>query len=174
MAEGLLREQFSRAGVDARVRSAGLLTEDRSASGHGVDAMARRGIDISNHRSRIMTPADIVPADLIIGMELQHVREVAVLVVDAFARTFTLPELARRAMQLGPRSDDESPEAWIARASAGRRPTEMLGRRPADEVADPIGRSAREYEATAGELEHLVATVVGHLFPSGNGGRACA
>ena len=42
----------------------------------------------------------------------------------------------------------------------------MLGSRPEDEIADPIGRSARDYEATAVEIEDLVDTVVGHLFPT--------
>ena len=97
MAEGLLRDRFERAGIDARVHSAGLVTERQPASAHGVDAMSRRGIDIGTHRSRLLAAGDVRDADLIIGMELQHVREVAVLDRDAFARTFTLPELARTA-----------------------------------------------------------------------------
>ncbi len=177
MAEGLLRERLGRAGVDAHVHSAGLVTEDRRASDHGVTAMSRRGIDISAHRSRRLAAGLITSADLIVGMELQHVREVAVLDRAAFDRAFTLPELARTAERLGPRRSDETVESWIRRASEGRRPSDMLGTRPDDEVADPIGRSAREYEATARQLEALVDTVVAHLFPhehpSGPGGHQC-
>ena len=166
MAEGLLRQHFERAGIDAHVRSAGLVTQNQPASVHGVDAMARRGIDISGHRSRLLDAEDVRDADLIIGMELQHVREVAVLDRDAFARTFTLPALARAAEAVGPRGAGESIEAWIRRAGAGRQTADMLGSRPEDEVADPIGRSARDYEATAVEIERYVDTVVGHLFPT--------
>ncbi len=166
MAEGLLREQFARAGVDAHVHSAGLVTQHQPASAYGVDAMARRGIDIRQHRSRLLAAADVRDADLIIGMELQHVREVAVLDRDAFARTFTLPQLARAAEAIGSRVAGESVDAWIRRAGAGRRPADMLGSRSEDEVADPIGRSAGDYEATAVEIEGLIDTVVGHLFPT--------
>ncbi len=166
MAEGLLREQFARAGVDAHVHSAGLVTQNQPASAYGVAAMARRGIDIGEHRSRLLAAADVRDADLIIGMELQHVREVAVLDRDAFARTFTLPQLARAAQAIGPRAADESVAAWIRRAGVGRRPADMLGSRPEDEVEDPIGRSASDYEATAVEIEGLIDTVVGHLFPT--------
>lgn len=173
MAEGLLRDRLARAGVDAHVHSAGLVTEDRPASEHGVTAMSRRGIDIGHHRSRRLAADLASAADLILGMELQHIREVAVLDRDAFERAFTLPELARAARDLGPRSAGESPAEWIRRAGTGRRPADMLGSRPADEVADPIGRSAREYEATAAQLEDLVGTIVDHLFPE-HGDNTCA
>lgn len=173
MAEGLMRAALERAGVAGNVHSVGLVTEHRPASAHGVTAMSRRGIDISSHRSRIVMPSHIAPADLILCMELQHVREVAVLDMRAFPRTFTLPELARKAPQLGMRRPDESVEDWIARASAGRRPTDMLGTRPADEIADPLGGSLRDYETTAVELEDHIDTVVSHLFPTNHGGASC-
>lgn len=165
MAEGLFRRDLAAAGVDAVVESAGLVTQGQEASRHGIDAMARRGVDIDAHRSRRVSTYLIDAADLIVGMERQHVREVAVTDGDAFARTFTLPELARAAQALGPRGPTESLEAWLARAADGRRPTDLLGYDPADEVADPIGRSAKHYERTAVEIEGLVRTVVDHLFP---------
>lgn len=165
MAEGLLRQRLGQAGVRARVRSAGLVTEDRPASDHGVDAMSRRGIDIAGHRSRRLVAELVEPADLVIGMELQHVREVAVLDMGAFGRAFTLPELARRVRAIGPRRDGEPVGSYLERAGADREPSDLLGHRPEDEVADPIGRSAREYERTAAQLEGLIATVVDHLFP---------
>ena len=95
-------------------------------------------------------------------------REVAVLDADAFARTFTLPELARRLRAIGPRPAATSVSEYLSQASAGRRPSDMLGvgRRPEDEVADPIGRPSREYERTAAELEDLVGVVVDPLFPA--------
>ena len=166
MAEGLLRHRLTAAGVDATVHSAGLVTEDRPASEHGVDAMARRGIDIGNHRSRRLVADLVFPADLIIGMELQHVREVAVLDMEAFPRTFTLPELARRLQAIGPRPAGTPVADHLALASAGRRTGDLLGRRPEDEIADPIGRPARAYERTAAQLEQLVAVVVDHLVPT--------
>lgn len=166
MAAGLFRQRLTERGVPARVMSAGLLFDDREASRNGVSAMARRGIDIADHRSQKLSPGLVGGADLIVGMERQHVREVAVTDPDAFARTFTLPELARRARDLGPRRPDEDPAEWVRRAGVGRRTSDMLGADPADEVADPYGLSPRRYEATAVELEDLVTTVVDSLFPA--------
>ncbi len=165
MAEGLFRRDLAAAGVDAVVESAGLVTQGQEASAHGVDAMARRGIDIEAHRSRRLSGYLVDEADLIVGMERQHVREVAVLDHEAFARTFTLPELARLAQETGPRGRHERLEDWLAFVGEGRRPTDLLGFDPDDEVADPIGRSAQHYERTAAEIEGLVRTVVDHLFP---------
>ncbi len=79
MAEGLLGQRLAGRGVDATVHSAGLVTENQPASDHGVDAMARRGIDISGHRSRRLDAGMVAGADLVVGMERQHVREAAVL-----------------------------------------------------------------------------------------------
>jgi protein-tyrosine phosphatase len=165
MAEGLLRHRLQDAGIPARVHSAGLVTEDRPASEHGVTAMARRGVDIAEHRSRRLALEMVRDADLILGMERQHVREVAVLAPEAFAKAFTIRDLARRAEVGGPRGGDESIAEWLRWVAAGRRPTDLLGIDPSDEVADPIGRPARDYERTAAQLEELVSVIVDHLFP---------
>lgn len=165
MAMGLLRHHLDERAIPNRVLSAGLITEGREASGHGVDAMVRRGIDIGSHLSQKISAPLVGGADLILCMERQHVREVAVTDSAAFARTFTLPELARRATELGERPDDETPEQWIERAGRGRRASDFLRDDPSDEVGDPIGQSARRYEETAVELDGLIATVVDHLFP---------
>lgn len=166
MAEGLLRHRLAAVGVDATVHSAGLVTEDRPPSEFGIDAMARRGIDITGHRSRRLVADLVSPADLIIGMELQHVREVAVLDMDALPKTFTLPELARRLRAVGHRPAGTPIADHLARAAAGRSTADLIGQRPDDEVADPIGRPSRDYERTAVQLEELVGTVVDHLFPT--------
>ena len=165
MAAGLLSRKLAEVGADATVVSAGLLVDGRPASDHGVTAMRRRGIDIVDHRSQRVSRELVERADLIVAMERRHVREVAVLDSAAFARTFTLPELARRAQVGGPRSADESVEEWLDWIGAGRRPTDLLSESAEDEIADPIGRSAREYEKTAVELEALVDVVVDHLIP---------
>ena len=165
MAEGLLRQRLGAAGVPARVHSAGLVTEDRPASEHGITAMGRRGIDIAGHRSRRLVSEMVEDADLVLGMERQHIREVAVLAPDAFPKAFTIRDLARRAQVGGRRSRDETVQEWLHWIGAGRRPSDLLGTDPSDEVADPIGRPARDYERTAAQLEELVSAIVDHLFP---------
>lgn len=166
MAVGLLRSRLAAAGVDATVSSAGLVTVDRPASDHGVTAMASRGIDISDHRSRYLDRQQLEAADLVLCMERQHVREAVVLLPDAFQRTFTVPELARRARDTGPRLPDEAVDVWLRRLGAGRTTRDLLGGSSADEVADPYGGTKREYERTAVELEELIDTIVEHLHPA--------
>ena len=165
MAEGLFRRRLTERGIGASVRSCGLVTEGQPASAHSVSAMARRGIDIEAHRSRLLERSLVHGADLVVGMERQHVREAVVLDPDAFIKSFTLPELVRRGRAIGERKPAEPVGDWLARAAAGRLPTDLLGHDPADEIADPIGRSAKRYEQTATELESLVHAAVDLLFP---------
>ncbi len=167
MGEALLGHRLAQAGVDAHVHSAGLVSEGVPASANGVRAMARRGLDLDAHRSRPLTPALVAGADLVLGMAREHVREAVALDPDAFTRSFTLRELARRGARIGPRRPDEDLASWLQRAGAGRRATDLLGEHPDDDVADPIGRSRRTYERCAGDLETLVDQIATLAFPAG-------
>lgn len=69
MAEGLLRARFLRLG-HGTVESAGIAAlVGRPAERHAIDVMARRGIDISAHRARQLTPELLAGADLVLVME---------------------------------------------------------------------------------------------------------
>jgi protein-tyrosine phosphatase len=166
MAEVLLADELSRRGVDATVHSAGLLEDGRPASEHSVRVMADRGLDISRHASRVMTPEMLDGADLIIAMERRHVREAAVLAPDRWPRAFTLRELERRLTAAGPRPAAVPLEDWLTEIAADRTPSDHLGESPADDVEDPIGRSLRTYRKCAESLDGLVASVVDHLWPT--------
>lgn len=165
MAAGLLAELLDRTEVACTVGSAGFLTEDRPASDHGVALMQERGIDLAGHRSRRLTSELVADADLVLCMERAHVREVAVLHPDAFDRTFTLPELARRATEAGPRLPDETVGDWLRRVGRERRPGDLVAHVPEDEVPDPYGGPRREYRRTAEQIEALLRVVVEHLHP---------
>ena len=166
MAEVLLADALSRRRVAARVSSAGLLEDGRPASEHSVACMADRGLDLSGHASRAMTPELLGAADLLLGMERRHVREAAVMAPGSWPRAFTLRELARLAAEAGPRPDDVALGDWLTRLSDGRTPAAHLGASRDDDVADPIGRSVRTYRRCATDLEQLVGTVVDHLWPT--------
>jgi protein-tyrosine phosphatase len=166
MAEVLLAEALARRGVAAHVTSAGLLEDGRPVSEHSVTCMADRGLDLTGHTSRLMTPELLAHADLVIGMERRHVREAAVLDRDSWPRAFTLRELARRAGEAGPRPADVALADWLAQLSADRSPSAHLGAAKGDDVADPIGRSLRTYRRCATDLEQLVTTVVDLLWPA--------
>ncbi len=165
MAEVMLRHRLGDRGVPAAISSAGFVTQDRPASPPAVELLAGRGMDLQGHRSRRITADHLVEPDLVLCMERMHVREIAVLDRDAFARTFTLPDLARRARAHGPRRDGEGVSDWLARIGAGRRPSDVLGVAPEDEVPDPYGRPTAAYRRTAETLDELLDIVVSHLFP---------
>lgn len=165
MAAGLLRHRLDAAGADATVISAGLLTEGEPASAHGVDVLAQRGIDLSEHRSQRIATDLLARADLVLAMERRHVREAAVRHRDVFPRAFTLPEFVRRGRAVGPRPAAVPVDDWIARVGAGRQLADLLGDDPADDVADPYGLGRRDYERTAKLLEGLVDQTVALLFP---------
>lgn len=70
MAEGLFRHI---AGPNYRALSAGISAMDNfSASPETIQVMAGRGVDVSGHRSRRLTPALIEQADRIYAMERLH------------------------------------------------------------------------------------------------------
>ena len=117
-----MRHRAEQEGLDLTVSSAGILFDDRPATEEAVDALARLGIDLSSHRSRVFDADMIRAADLVIGMERLHAREAVVLAPETFGHTFTLKELVRRGESVGPRRH-EPVEDWMALTSLGRRTT---------------------------------------------------
>lgn len=164
MAEVLLQHQLDRSGVEARVHSAGEIRGGVPASPGSVRAMASRGLDLDDHRSRRMTAELVTGADLVVGMARRHLREAVLACPEAWPRTFTLKELVRRGEAAGPRAADESLAAWLERVVEGRRPADLLGDDLADDVVDPIGSADHVYEATAVELAELIDRLVELAF----------
>ena len=165
MGEVLLARGLEARGVTAEVASAGFLTEDRPPPDEVVELMADRGIDVSGHRSRIVTPELLEEADLVVGMAREHVRDAAVEAPGCFGRTFTLKELVRRGTEAGGVAPGESVDAWLARVGADRTPAQLLGAAADDDVTDPIGRRQRVYRRVADEIEVLTDQLVGLLAP---------
>ena len=89
MAEALLRAALAKRGEGLghlRVASCGLAAAPgEAASPHSVKAMARIGLDIAAHRSRLLSPADLDRSLVVFGMTGSH--------LDALAHRFDrLPE----------------------------------------------------------------------------------
>jgi protein-tyrosine phosphatase len=156
MAEALLRARLAERGVDGvHVHSAGLLPGGEPAT---PDArLAVPGLD--GHVSRQLTKALVEGADLVVAMTRQHLREAAVRVPGAFARTFTLRDLVRRAERAGARGDEPF-DAWLAALGSDRRAGDYVRDDADDDIADPVGRPLAEYEATARELDVLLTRFV--------------
>jgi protein-tyrosine phosphatase len=160
MAEGLLRNLSKGAGVDAQIRSAGLLPGGAPPTPEAIAVMADQATDIAGHVSRALDAEAARSASLVIGMTRHHVREAVVTYGSDIERTFTLKELVRRGEEVGPRHPDETLVAWLARVGSGRRTVDLMGDDEGDDIADPVGRPRSVYEATARELETLLRQLV--------------
>jgi protein-tyrosine-phosphatase len=159
MAQGLLSARLAARGVPVPVASAGLLAGGRPPP-EVISVIAARGIDVSRHRSRVVTADDVAAADLILGLASEHVRHAVVLAPEAWPRAFTIRELVRRGRQSGPRAPGEPLSEWLTQAADGRGRADLLGSRPADDVADPAGGPLRGYRATADLLDQLTGDLV--------------
>lgn len=70
-------ERLRAAGLDLKVESAGFIGPGRSPPEEAVQMAAERGVDVSGHRSRQFTLADLSPETLILVMEPGHVDRLA-------------------------------------------------------------------------------------------------
>ncbi len=160
MTEALLARRLAAAGVAGRVRSAGLLGQGEPVPPEAVAAITGYGLDLTRHRSRLVTAAELRGADLVLAMAREHVRHAVVTEPTAWPRTFTLRELLRRGQQGGPRMPGEPLASWLARLQNGRDRVALLGDSPDDDVADPMGGPAHGYVMTATLLDELVGALV--------------
>lgn len=168
--ESMLAEQLDEQRGGAVVRSSGFGPEGIPAIDDAVEAMRRRGLDVTEHRSRSTTPALVDGADLILTAERAHVVKIAALSGDALARAMTLPEFLTRAGD-GADARDGDVRAWVESLTADRSAGVYL-REPVPEVADPTGSMPRAFEAAAAAIEQQCGEVVRHLVRVQRGGTA--
>jgi protein-tyrosine phosphatase len=172
MAEALLRQQLASLDELVTVASAGTAAVAQPASAGAVIVMAERGIDLSGHRGQRLSRTLLEPADVVLGMTREHVREACVLSPDAWSRSFTLKELVRRAGGGQPRRASESMSGWLEEVGSGRLRADLLGDDPTDDVADPMGSPVADYRDTAAELDVLIRQLVAVVWPRAMAGPA--
>ena len=163
-----------RAATDARDAAAEIVTAGLRGTGRRVTDEtailgARRDLDLARHRSRPVTAGLVTEADLVIGMERTHVREVVAIDATAWPRAFTLKELVRRGEAVGPRRPEEPLGDWLDRVGEGRVGRELLGSSPDDDVPDPTGGPIAEHEDLVAELDEQVGRLVALAWPPGPG-----
>lgn len=127
-----------------------------------VSAAAAVGIDLGGHVSRTLDRSmlDTDGPDLVVTMTREHLRDVVSLDPGAWPRTFTLKELARRALSTEAPSAGESFEDWRRRLGQVRQASAMLKPDPADDVSDPYGRPAKFHTEMVAELSQAIDQVV--------------
>lgn len=131
------------------------------ATSEAIDVLARRGVDLSRHRSRGVDPRAVGAADLVVAMTSVHVRELSGLdesVGDKLRLLKELPELASWARHNRTVTDSRS---GLEALLAAPRPEP----RRALDVDDPIGLPISAYERCAGEIEVGIRALADTLCP---------
>ena len=138
LAEAIARHRLEELGWDhVEVRSAGASAgEGAPASGGAVTVAGRRGLDVSGHRTRALSPELVQWADLILAMGPGHLLRALELGGDG--RTALLTAFAQ-----GDEDSEPDPEG----------------------VPDPWGGDDSAYERTFDALEDLVAKALRRLEP---------
>ncbi len=166
LAGAFLQRAVDRRGLAVDVRTAGVhAVAGRPATPGTVAAARTLGVDLRDHESRALDPALLAGADLVLGMERLHVREAVVLDAGVWRRSFTLPDLVRRAEAGGARRPDESLRAWLEFLSAGRDRMALMGASPDDDVRDPTSDRTVDHPGTAAYLDDLAERLVGLAWP---------
>jgi protein-tyrosine-phosphatase len=120
-AEAVLRRALDSAGLPIGVESAGFSTPNRASPAEAIGAAARRGLDLSAHKSRVVSRVSLDASDLIVVMD------------PWLRRAVTVRQSERRVLVLG----DLDPEPI-----ASREITDPLGG-PAAVYSDCYGRIDR-------------------------------
>jgi protein-tyrosine phosphatase len=163
----LLRRQLGEVGaVTVSVSSAGILEAEVGPPSLLVEEGHRFGIDLGSHVARMVDSAMIEEADLVVGLAREHVREVVVAAPDSFPKSFTLREIARRGLEVGPRGQTENLEDWLARLQEGRQRRDLMGDSPSDDIADPMGGTSGDYRQMLLEVSALTLALRDLAWPS--------
>ncbi len=138
---------LSRAVPEVRVSTRGThVIDGLPMSWRTRDAIVSIGCRADGHRSRQLTAADLVDADMVLAMACEHVEYVRRVHPDAARRTITLKRLARDAVAL----DGSLPE----RLAALDLDQVVLG--AWEDVADPAGAEVPVFLACAQEIARLL------------------
>jgi protein-tyrosine-phosphatase len=138
MAEAIARERAEALGWDhVEVASAGVAAYEGSPASDGaVRAAEVHGLDLSAHRSRLLTPGRAQEADLILTMSPDHLM---------------------RVVEVG-----GGERAALLTSYAGGHPDGF----PSTSIPDPIGGSDEEYQQTFTLLRDLIDRVLERLQPT--------
>ena len=128
--------------------------------------MRSLGLDLSQHRSRMVTADAVMAADLVIGMSRQHVVDLAVLAPGAWDRCFTFADALRRAESAGPRLRSEGVEQWVSRLHGDRTRSSLLMLPFSEDIPDPIGGRPQHYRRVRNDLAGLTARLAVLLSPA--------
>lgn len=128
-----------------------------------VPLLVAAGASADGFVARQVTEAMVRDADLVLPLTRAHRSAVVQLVPAAVRRTFTLLELARLAVAVGPDALPAGPPAERLRALlplAAAQRGHVQADAAADDVLDPYGRDDAVYAESFGLIEPAVRTIV--------------
>ncbi len=151
IAEGFLRSDAARLGLNIDVRSTGTHAwTGRAATIEGRRVMNDYGVSIDDHRTLELDEALVDWADLIIGMSREHARDTVRAFPAVADRTFTMKGFLEMLPLLPPYVDTES---WLRAAAATREVADSVA---SPDIDDPIGEREAAYRRVAAEIRELV------------------
>ncbi len=162
-AEGLLRRELEYLSPgEFLVSSAGTQAIETSQIHPEIVQLANRaGLSLDGHVPRQLSEAMVANADLVIGMDRTHRREIVQISPKSLKTTFTLREFARILPNI-PADQNASPaDRWrLLVAKAPRYRSSPSGPAIADDVVDPYGRPSRVFAKMTEQITSAVATIV--------------
>lgn len=150
MGAAILGDLLQKEGLAATYRADSAGTSaiaGQPASPEALQVMAERGLDLSRHASKAVSPELAGSARLILTMTRRHRDELTNLYPAAADRTYTLKGYASGAP--GPQPRDASQPGVESRET--------------EDISDPICRGLEAYRQAAGEIERAAAGVVERL-----------
>ena len=99
MAAAIMRRRITELGLEDQIEvlSAGVWAENgHGASPNAISTLAERGMDLTGHRSRLLTPALLAQADIVLVMEEAHRRSLFYLAPQHLGKVYLLTETSGR------------------------------------------------------------------------------
>ena len=148
---------------ECEIDSAGLAAvEGQKVPVEILQDMRRYVMDLSKHRSRLITRDDVKRSTLILGMTEAHRDALQNMVPSATPRTFTLPEFARLIAAIPPLSEFDADLQQFVEAAHHHRPKVAAAEAP-ENVDDPQGQSAARTRECIDYLADLAEQVGSRL-----------
>lgn len=164
LAEHIVRRRAAERGVRLTVTSMGFLPAGQASPRLAVEIAAQHGIDLSQHRSRVIDPEVLNRAGLILTMTQAQAREVVARQPALWPRTFALKRFAAFvADQTIPRRADF--DEWLAEAGSDRRRSELFGDGVETDIADPMNAPPRVWHDVVDEIERHVSRIIEECQP---------
>lgn len=160
IAAAIFEKYLEQAGPQASVGSVGLRYTGEPTPSVGISLLEELGVHLPGNHSTQLTRELADDADLILGMTREHVRDIVDLSPDAWPKTFTMKDFARRVEHASPRRKHQRVDDWLAILGEDRRPHDLFSAKSDDDLIDPFGQRAKVWRQLIAEVDVLAQKIV--------------